>query len=281
MTESETTTKQDQPKTSIMKMGIVAAILLVALIILFWYDDFIGFLAALLFVYITIPMVSVFLIAFVKSFRWRSGWHKAMFGCGLGTILLLASYLLFRAPETRCNPDIMAEHYEKHKAEMEEFCNYMQSVLDDSTSITLEFEGNRLEMFNVVVADANRYSTNTYWGEDARDKRDSLMAVVGLTMDEYNGIRERLKSMGCIGVKASSITPDCTVLWFRRVGMGMYDYILYTHPLTDEKKKEVLEDYSLIPYNDHVLFQYGSGAIGSDAFPTGAKKKFLKKHAPW
>ena len=118
MTESETTTKQDQPKTSIMKMGIVAAILLVALIILFWYDDFIGFLAALLFVYITIPMVSVFLIAFVKSFRWRSGWHKAMFGCGLGTILLLASYLLFRAPETRCNPDIMAEHYEKHKAEI-------------------------------------------------------------------------------------------------------------------------------------------------------------------
>ena len=113
------------------------------------------FLATLFFVWITIPAVSVFLIAFVKSFRWRSGWHKAMFGCGLGTILLLVAYLLFRAPETRCNPDIMAEHYEKHKAEMEEFCDYMQSALADSTSVTLEFKGNRLEMFHVAGADAD------------------------------------------------------------------------------------------------------------------------------
>lgn len=279
MSEPEIATEQDQPKTTIMKVGIVSAVLLVALIILFWYDDFLGFLAALFFVWITIPAVSVFLIAFVKSFRRRSGWHKAMFGCGLGTILLLVAYLLFRAPETRCNPDIMAEHYEKHKAEMEEFCNYMQSVLDDSTSVTLEFKGNRLEMFHVAGADANRYSN--FWNEEARGKRDSLMAVVGLTMDEYNGIRKRLKSMGCIGVKASRITPDCTALWFRRVGMGMYDYVLYSRSLSDEEKEKVLEDYSIIPYNDHVLFRYGSGAIGSDAFSSGTKEKFLKKHAPW
>lgn len=279
MSEPEIATEQDQPKTTIMKVGIVSAVLLVALIILFWYDDFLGFLAALFFVWITIPAVSVFLIAFVKSFRRRSGWHKAMFGCGLGTILLLVAYLLFRAPETRCNPDIMAEHYEKHKAEMEEFCNYMQSVLDDSTSVTLEFKGNRLEMFHVAGADANRYSN--FWNEEARGKRDSLMAVVGLTMDEYNGIRKRLKSMGCIGVEASRITPDCTALWFRRVGMGMYDYVLYSRSLSDEEKEKVLEDYSIIPYNDHVLFRYGSGAIGSDAFPSGTKEKFLKKHAPW
>ena len=279
MSEPEIATEQDQPKTTIMKVGIVSAVLLVALIILFWHDDFLGFLAALFFVWITIPAVSVFLIAFVKSFRRRSGWYKAMFGCGLGTILLLVAYLLFRAPETRCNPDIMAEHYEKHKAEMEEFCNYMQSVLDDSTSVTLEFKGNRLEMFHVAGADANRYSN--FWNEEARGKRDSLMAVVGLTMDEYNGIRKRLKSMGCIGVEASGITPDCTALWFRRVGMGMYDYVLYSRSLSDEEKEKVLEDYSIIPYNDHVLFRYGSGAIGSDAFSSGTKEKFLKKHAPW
>jgi hypothetical protein len=279
MSEPEIATEQDQPKTTIMKVGIVSAVLLVALIILFWYDDFLGFLAALFFVWITIPAVSVFLIAFVKSFRRRSGWHKAMFGCGLGTILLLVAYLLFRAPETRCNPDIMAEHYEKHKAEMEEFCNYMQSVLDDSTSVRIEFKGNRLEMFQVADEDAGTYSG--YWDEEAREKRDSLMAVVGLTMDEYNGIRKRLKSMGCIGVEASRITSDCTALWFRRVGMGRYDYVLYSRSLSDEEKEKVLEDYSIIPYNDHVLFRYGSGAIGSDAFSSGTKEKFLKKHAPW
>ena len=279
MSEPEIATEQDQPKTTIMKVGIVAAVISVAFIILFWYDDFWGVLILMFFGWIIIPVELVCLYAFVKSFRWRSGWHKAMFGCGLGTILLLVAYLLFRAPETRCNPDIMAEHYEKHKAEMEEFCNYMQSVLADSTSVKIEFKWNRLEMFQVADEDASTYSG--YWDEEAREKRDSLMAVVGLTMDEYNGIRERLKSMGCIGVEASRITPDCIALWFRRVGMGMYDYVLYSRSLSDEEKEKVLEDYSIIPYNDHVLFRYGSGAIGSDAFPSDTKEKFLKKHAPW
>ena len=242
---------------------------------------------------VALPVVLLFLIAFVMSCWWKSKWHKRMFGCGLGTLLLLAAYLIFQAPKTRCNPDIMAKHYEKHKTEMEEFCGYMQSVLPDSTDITLEFKWDRPIMFHVTNANGSVFS----WDEESRMKRDSLMVMAGLTKDEYDGIRQRLKSMGCIGVEASRISPDTTkdlckssystpttettTIWFRRITMGMYSFILSARPFTDEEKEEALSDPMIIPYNDHVLFLYGGGAIGMQDFPKDVKDKYLEKHKPW
>lgn len=277
MSESANTQNKSRNRTTMIITGIVASILLLADILLFWYYDIIGFLITIYLFWIVVPALVVFLIAFFKSFRWETVWHKVMFGCGLSVFLFFAAYMLFRAPEQNCDPDIMEKHYEKHKTEMEELCEYMQSALADSTSVTLEFKGNRLEMFHVAAADANRYSN--FWDEDARSKRDSLMSVVGLTDEEYDGIRSRLKSIKCIGIKASRAYPESTTIWFRRVGFGMYSYILKTRPFTDDEKEKIIENYSFCPYNDHVLFEYGAGAIGSDNFPQ--KEKYLKKHKPW
>jgi hypothetical protein len=38
---------------------------------------------------------------------------------------------------------------------------------------------------------------------------------------------------------------------------------------------------SYIPYNNRVIFEYESGAIGSDSFPKKGKEKFMSKHKPW
>lgn len=105
------------------------------------------------------------------------------------------------------------------------------------------------------------------------------MSVVGLTEEEYDGIRSRLKAMGCIGIEASRNYPESTSIWFRRVGAGMYRYILSTQPFTDDEKEKILENYTICPYNDHVLFEYGGAAWESDDFPR--KDKYLKKHKPW
>ena len=156
MSESANTQNKSRNRTTMMITGIVASILLLAGILLFWYYDIIGFLITIYLFWIVVPALVVFLIAFFKSFRWETVWHKVMFGCGLSVFLFFAAYMLFRAPEQNCDPDIMEKHYEKHKTEMEELCEYMQSALADSTSVTLEFKGNRLEMFHVAAADANR-----------------------------------------------------------------------------------------------------------------------------
>ncbi len=260
-----------------MKRGIVSSILLLVMILLFWFNDFIGAMITICFFWIMIPVLVLFFIAFFKSFKMKTRWNKAMFGCGLGVILVFAMYSLFRLPKQICNPDIMAKHYEEHKTEMEELCDYMQSVLADSTAVILEFKGNRLEMFRVSPPDSKYFSN--FWDDDSRAKCDSLMSVVGLTEEEYKGIRNRLKSIGCIGIKASRTSPETTEIWFRRDGAGLYSYILSTCSFDDDGKEKIMKNHSVFPYNEYVLFEYGGPAWGSDNFPQ--RDKYLKKHQPW
>ena len=107
MSESANTQNKSRNRTTMMITGIVASILLLAGILLFWYYDIIGFLITIYLFWIVVPALVVFLIAFFKSFRWETVWHKVMFGCGLSVFLFFAAYMLFRAPEQNCDPDIM------------------------------------------------------------------------------------------------------------------------------------------------------------------------------
>ena len=267
--------KVTRERAVMVKIGIVCSVLLMADIIWFWIDNLTtAFWFNLMFCYLPIFSFILFFIAFIKSCRFETVWHKVMFVCGLATFLLFIACSLIPNPKSSCNPDIMAKHYEEHKAEMREFCDYMQSVLDDSTAIQLEFEGNKQGIFRVKSADSYSFS----WGVDSDSKRDSLMQVVGLTEEEYVNIRKKLKTMGCIGVEASRNYPESMEIWFRRIGMGMYSFVLYKRPMNKEEKENALNDDMLIPYNDSTLFHYGGGAIGLQVFPKGEKEAFLKKH---
>ena len=267
--------KVTRERAVMVKIGIVCSVLLMADIIWFWFDNLTtAFWFNLMFCYLPIFSFILFFIAFIKSCRFETVWHKVMFVCGIATFLLFIACSLIPNPKSSCNPDIMAKHYEEHKAEMRELCDYMQSVLDDSTAIQLEFEGNKQGIFRVKSADSDSFS----WEVDSDSKRDSLMQVVGLTEKEYVNIREKLKTMGCIGVEASRNYPESMEIWFRRIGMGMYSFVLYNRPMNKEEKENALNDDTLIPYNDSTLFHYGGGAIGLQVFPKGEKEAFLKKH---
>lgn len=263
----------------IMILGIVASIVLMADILLLWHDGFVGIMLSAYLFWLIIPSFIVFLIAFVKSFKRQTGWHKAMLGCGLVVFLFFFAYALFRVPQQRCNPDIMAKHYEKHKTEMVELCEYMQSALADSTAVTLGFDGNELILFQVSAAGSDGY--NKFWNENACSKRDSLMTVVGLTEEEFENIRNQLKTIGCIAIEASRTNPKSTTIHFREVGFAVYCYILYDRPMNNDEKEQALNDDTLIPYNDHTLFWFIRGAVGADAFSKEAKEHYLEKFQPW
>lgn len=62
---------------------------------------------------------------------------------------------------------------------------------------------------------------------------------------------------------------------YKRVGMGLYSFILYNRPITSSKFNEYLEDMSTIPYNNKVIFLYSSGAIGNMDFD--GKEEYLNK----
>ena len=258
-------------------LKLLPSVLVTMGIVALWYDDFVAIMIMAFGFFITIPVVIVAIVLFFMSLKMNTVGKKVIVFYGAFNALLLAAYIIFGAPQQNCNPDIMEKHYEKHAGELDELCSYAVEALNDSCGVTLEWEKGKLSMFHIV----NRGSYDNYWREDAISKQDSLMQIVGLTKDELDGIRRRLKAAGCIGIEASHTKPHRVEVWFRRVGMGRYDYIIKDTAMTDEEKAEAIEGQDLIPYNERVVFQYGGGAIGPQVFDKEVRDEYMSKHKPW
>ena len=248
-------------------LGILKLIpfaIVTAIIVLLWVDDFLCFILSFFCFWITLPAIVLSIVFFIMGLRWRDIWQRIAVVWGVLNLLMLILYFLI--------------HYEEYHTEMEALHRYVQSAIADSCEITLEFKGNRLEMFHVRDSNGN-YSA--HWNKEARQQRDSLMAVVGLSQEEYQNIRKQLKDMGCIGIEYTQSSPEWLTIWFRRVGFGLYSYYILNHPATDEEKSSAMEDWLPIPYNDHCFFRYDGGAVGPISFPKEVREDFLKKHKPW
>ena len=262
--------------TDILKL--IPSVLVTVGIIMLWYDDFIAVLIMSLGFYITIPALIAAIVIFFLSIKMNTVGKKVIVFYGIFNILLLAAYILFVSPHRQCSPEIMEKHYEKHAAELDELCRFAFEALDDSCAVTLEWEHGKLDMFHVE----SHGECDNCCNEEAIVKQDSLMQIVGLTKEELDGIRKRLKKAGCIGIEVSSTTPHNVAVWFRRVGMGRYDYMIKDTALTEEEKAEVMDSSGdLIPYNERVVFRYGGGAIGPQVFGKEEREEYMSKHKAW
>lgn len=250
-----------------------------AIIVLFWIDDFMAIWIAAIFWWLTLPAIILSIVFFFMGLRWRNVWQRIAVVWGGVNVLLLVAYLIFQVPNQQCDPDIMAKHYEKHRAQMEELHRYVGEAIADSCAVTIKFDGKEIDRFHVTGPHDDIPSM--HWNEEALALKDSLMAVVGLTEEECEGIRQRLREMGCKGIEYSQLTPERIVLIFRYVGFGGYDYIIYNRPMTDEEKASALEDMTLIPYSDRCVFQYDGGAVGPQVFNKEFKEDYLQQHQPW
>lgn len=275
-------------------LKLLPSVVVTAGIVAFWYDDFMAFWIALIIWWITVPVAIAAIVFFFMSLKMDTIGKKVIVFYGAFNALLLAAYIIFGVPQQSCNPDIMEKHYEKHAEELDELCSYALNALDDSCGVTLEWEKGKLSRFHVChphnsnTADVNDTAVQStegchshYWNEDARSKQDSLMQVVGLTEEEFDGIHKRLKKAGCISIEASRTTPHKVEVGFRRVGFGCYYYIIYDTAMTDEEKARAMEWMELIPYNERVVFQFGGGAVGADAFGKEVRDEYMSKHKPW
>lgn len=247
------------------------------IILLHFYDKFMADLICLFLFFIVLPVIVVSIVLFIKSFSFANTSWKVYFVWGVIDILLVVVYNVFVAPNTVCDPDIMAEHYEKNAVKMKELVQYTNQALDDSATIQLEFKHGDISIFHVS---SKNVSWSERWDKDAEGKKDSIMALVGLTTDELEEIQDRLDEVGCIGISTEKDRASC-VIYFRRVAMGLYSYILYDEPMSEENKEYYMEDPAYIPYSETVVFEYGGGAIGPQVFPREQKESFLKTHKPW
>lgn len=256
-------------------LKLIPFAIVTAIIISIWIGKDIGFFVFVFFWWLWIPALIISIVLFFASIRCRNKWELATVIWGAVNVLLLAVF--FMLPGQKCNPDVMATHYDKHHTEMEDLHRYVQSAIADSCDITLEFNGNKLERFYVKGPD-KRYLP--YSGKKAEQNKDSLMTIVRLSQEEYDNICKQLKDMGCIGIDYSQSTPERLMIWFRRVGWGLYCYTLLDRPMTDEEKASAMNG-AVIPYNDHCYFNYYGGAVGQETFPEKVREDFLRKHKPW
>lgn len=258
----------------------IPAFLVTLGILCFWLNPFLGFLLVFGFCWLFIPAIIVSIYFTIASCRLKDRWQKGLFAWGIFNVLLFGASFVFDHPSQSCDAFLMAEHYEKNKKAMEELVTYVEQALDDSAYVDLEFEDEESEIFHVSSKSDSKISSN--WNDEAERRKDSLMKVVGLTPDEFEDIRHRLDHIECIGIEKNTSYPNGkTIIYFCRLGMGRYSFILYDNPISQEEKEEFMKNYEYIPYSDRVIFQYGGGAFGKQYFTKEERDEFLSEHQPW
>ena len=258
----------------------IPALLVTLGILCFWLHPFLGILLLMGFCWLFIPAIIVSIYFTIASCRLKDRWQKGLFAWGIFNVLLFGASFVFDHPSQSCDAFLMAEHYEKNKKAMEELVTYVEQALDDSAYVDLEFEDEEAGIFHVSSKSDSKISSN--WNDEAEQRKDSLMKVVGLTPDEFEDIRHRLDHIECIGIEKNTSYPNGkTIIYFCRLGMGIYSFILYDNPISQEEKEEFMKNYEYIPYSDRVIFQYGGGAFGKQYFTKEERDEFLSEHQPW
>ena len=226
----------------------------IALLIIY-IDPWLGLWSLLTVWWLLLPIFILAIIALIQSIK-IGGAHEVAI-IVFSSIIFWALFFLFatRIPSYKCNPDSMADHYNEKRPEIEELVTFTQSALDEGQTMYLEFEHGKVSMFHTKA--------EKHW-DDADSLRTSLMAEVGLDDDEYQFIKNKLKSIQCISINICS--PDYCEIGYKRVGLGMYSYRVFYLPMDEEQRQEALSDLQLIPYNDRVVFVFGGGATGPQTF---------------
>ena len=230
----------------------VSAVCVMVATALCWWNEFYFLILLIIAGWLLLPMVVVVIVSWCINLKTR----KTLFVLDSVALLFLIAYLTIGNAQQRCDADIMERHLAKKQAAMQDVIDYTREALYDGCDVTIEFSHGKVDMFNGYHRRVSAYLDEDMEGE---------MKKVGLTEEELSQMRRLLRRAGCIGI--SIVNEGYVSLWFRRVGFGMYEYYFYDQPIPADEWEEMMEDCSLIPYNDTVVFKYSSGALGGDCFP--------------
>jgi len=233
-----------------LSVAVVTVWLLAFLIASADKDDFraVGVIVFLIFVFLVIvPLIGFWIYSFVKAVRRRTKTDRILLWFHIADLLLLGGIVcLLNRPPMRCDAFIMAECYNGEPVFwMWNTVNRYRDILPDSTRLVVEFDNGNMPQSDIL-------------GEF-----------------EMKKLKEILDYLGCIGIDVNNY-PDSeySTIRFRRIGMGMYSFRLYHHPLTRHQQDSINANECLIVYNDSTVFEFGGGVFGSQVFV--GKDEFIK-----
>ena len=233
-----------------LSVAVVTVWLLVFLIASADKDEFraVGVIVLLFFVFLfIIPLIGFWIYSFVKAVRRHSKADRILLWFHIADLLILGSivYLLNRPP-MRCDAFIMAECYNGEPVFwMRNTVDRYRNILPDSTRLVIEFDNDEMPQSDI------------------------------LSEFEMKQLKERLDYLSCIGIDVNNYpNSEYSTIRFRRMGMGMYSYRLYNHPLSHELQDSINADPCLIVYNDSTVFEFSAGVLGAQTF--SGKQEFLE-----
>lgn len=246
----------------------LSAIILSAAIILLWIDKLVGFMIIAFAFLFVIPAFVISLISFFKSLRFNTR-HKRIFLIWHVANILAVLLLIFN-PNDRCDARIMEEHYTKYHAQMENLYHKVSQQLKPKCSVYIEFEERKVSLF--TVSTDGKYGGNSYNLNE--ENIDSLLMVSGFDRKSLNDIENTLDDIHCISIAVSASPDQPYEIGFRRILIDKYDFVIYPYALSQKEQERVAADPGNILYSPHVVFRYGTGAIGNSNFP--GKEEYLQ-----
>lgn len=255
-------------KSSMEDWGLIfhyiSVLVMAVMILCLWNDDDVWFLFYLIFggVLITIPAFLFCLYSFGYAIFTRFQSINARILFTLDCLLIASGivYAVWRAPELRADAFVMEKNYVAHEDEIWDAVRYTREAMNDSSVVALEFKKGKVSV--------------PYWLFSGYQNAEDLLEQAGLDSLEVVTIGQKLAACKCIGISLGKNSSYAEV-WFRRVGMGMYRYLLDSEGFSQKQQEDFLNGYSRVPFCDSVAFEYGSGAIGSDKFV--GKEAYLQK----
>jgi hypothetical protein len=154
----------------------------------------------------------------------------------------------------------LLNNYQSKEVQISEVKNYVNSITPSDTQVDIEFDkGDRLFIFHVTQD--NLCDCNWDIQMDAA-KADTLLGKLHWTRTTLNTLKSKLNAANCISVRSGE---PCQI-GFKRSGMGIYFYDVFSNPIADSLKSHYNDSCTYILYSNRVALEYGGGAVGPQCF---------------
>lgn len=227
--------------------------------------------------FISLPLLIIIVASFIRSIPPSTSYKKTILSLHiLNVVLWFLFYWLLPKPAP-CDAALMENHFKTHQDNMYDLVRYVRSSLNDSCSIVLLYRNDDVQEFTI----RNRGECEELTDLDDKRELETVLQTAGLSMQEFSVIKEKMHKAGVIGIEIGKnlfpyLEPGKSVLLFRWHGVNRYQFALYDHPMTEEKKHEVLSLFQHVLYNDSVVFESFGGYPGMRGFPD--RDEFLANH---
>lgn len=227
--------------------------------------------------FISLLLLIIITASFIRSIPPSTSYKKTILSLHiLNVVLWFLIYYLLPKPDP-CDAALMENHFKTHQDNMYDLVRYVRSSLNDSCSIVLLYRNDDVQEFTIRNGDECEELTVL----DDKRELETVLQTAGLSMQEFSVIKEKMHKAGVIGIEIGKnlfpyLEPGKNVLLFRWHGVNRYQFALYDHPMTEEKKHEVLSLFQHVLYNDSVVFESFGGYPGMRGFPD--RDHFLANH---